>query len=904
MDKKIVGILITIFFIISSLSIHINSQQINNEKESSYGSITTYDTTDLTLKVKTIDENHKVLATQTPSNKEIQKLNQFQPTVVITNPDDGAEVTNPYIIIEGYAADDIGMNYWQWTWVWTGGSQSGDEFIDTTAYYEFSLDIGPLVVGANTITITFFNTLEQTGSDDVTVYYVVDDSDPPEVVITYPEDGAEFDEPDLTVTGHANDHGGSGVVKIFWTHTWDGGSDIDEESYSIPLDYMVFSIPITLHDGENTIVVNAMDSAGNSLSEPPSVIVYYIRLEGLLIESVFQPVQTVYPDDPLYGDSIVGGPCLYRCFLDMVAGKNTYLFGYPYNDRNQIKIDVHNNYLSDKTFSFVFKIYPDDKVIWRSDPVTVLAGERKTFTYNAPLPANPFQWNRWGSNPRSKPSKIVLYIDPDYTNPPANCRCKNVTMQLNVLYTHDLRVLFVPFTFYNGPNFPADLRGPDTTSFDMWRWTELEPWWRAIYPVRENLGIETYRALLGNIRSNLTVNGITVSDLASLHALNETNLLLLWNQLFSSAVALEWMKQPAYDRIVWLVHPEVMRWPGDPSPAEGLAYLCPPNNIKQAVLVNWSDRNNVVPHEISHTYGLEDCYTPPGIPSLAVGYWVNKKFDLTVSNNHRDLMWFVHPLWNATGKCWIKKPNFMDLLGRFNVNDDPRVLGIVGSIDKQDNVILQPWYEIEEGYIDLFWDQSGDYMIKAYDKNSVLINKTGFSVDYFLEIDYLGSIPVDNALFSFRIKFDDDINRIDITSSSTGEVLASRTRSVNNPIVKITLPSNGEKIKPKVYRIKWSSSDADGDAIIYHLYLSNDSGLTWYPISLTLTENYYDFDFTGLSVGEYSISVVGSDNWNTVSDTVSFNVKKSKDKDFVFFGEDFLRFFLARFPFLEKILNQ
>ena len=39
----------------------------------------------------------------------------------------------------------------------------------------------------------------------------------------------------------------------------------------------------------------------------------------------------------------------------MIAGKNTYIFGYPYEERDQIEIIVHNNYDEDKTFSFVFK---------------------------------------------------------------------------------------------------------------------------------------------------------------------------------------------------------------------------------------------------------------------------------------------------------------------------------------------------------------------------------------------------------------------------------------------------------------------------------------------------------------------------------------------------------------------
>jgi len=93
------------------------------------------------------------------------------PYVEITSPEDGAEVTNPYIVVEGYAASEIYMNYWEWLWEWEDGSQTGGEEIDPVGYYQFSIDIEPLAVGENTITVTFYDVEGGYGSDDVTIYF-------------------------------------------------------------------------------------------------------------------------------------------------------------------------------------------------------------------------------------------------------------------------------------------------------------------------------------------------------------------------------------------------------------------------------------------------------------------------------------------------------------------------------------------------------------------------------------------------------------------------------------------------------------------------------------------------------------------------------------------------------------
>ncbi|HEC81651.1 MAG TPA: hypothetical protein ENI42_04425, partial [Thermoplasmatales archaeon] len=291
--------------------------------------------------------------------------------------------------------------------------------------------------------------------------------------------------------------------------------------------------------------------------------------EGLLIDAVFQPVQVVYQDDPLYGNDLKGGPCVWIANLSMVAGKNTYLFGYPYKDRNTIKIKVHNNYPDKKFFRFVLKIYPDNKKIWNSTLLNVSGISKKTFSFSAPLPPKPFKWERWGDTPKSKEGSIVLSLEPDIAGPPADCNCTQVTVKVKVLSTHDLKVLFVPFTFGDGPDFPPDLSKPlEFTLFDFWRTFTLEPWWNAIYPVREK-GLDTWynSTIKQNVEFTYGTTKIKVNNLTTLNGLTKDQLDKLQDAMLAKALAIGWIGK--WDRVVLLVHPKVLSKTGG---TNGLSY--------------------------------------------------------------------------------------------------------------------------------------------------------------------------------------------------------------------------------------------------------------------------------------------------------------------------------------------
>lgn len=780
--------------------------------------------------------------------------------VNITAPEDGSIFTHPDISILGYATEECGIVYIALIQEWENGTNSSSWSIETpSTFHEFEFPT-TLHEGWNKINISAEGACGATGSRGITLYYFPDD-EAPSIHIEHPTNGSVMNTSKVNIVGEISDNIGISSWGII--HISNGKKST--QVFTLPTSQQEISIEIfdfELAPGKNIIKIFAEDGAGNN--ETIIIELTVVVEEGLLIESVFQPVQVVYQSDPLYGNDMEGGPCSWNAKLGMVAGKNTYLFGYPYDERNQIKIKVHNNYSTPKTFSFIFKIYPDNKEIWRSEPVTIPAKTKQTFTYQAPLPDSPFQWERKGRIGSSWDGSVILSLDTDPTKPPADYHCEKVIVNTKVYYTHDLKVLFVPFTFRNGPDFPDELKIPRRggTAFDRWRWNTLEPWWLAIYPLREG-GLKTYRNWLGNLRKSVEVDGVTVKNMAEYQALTANQRYKVRLQLYKISVAAAWMG--LYDRIVFLVHPDIM------GGANGMAIKSDNNgDAKQGVIVNWSQRSKTAAHEVGHTYGLDESYTA-GTPYKAVGYWVNKKRDITNSENNKDLMWRTYPIWEATERSWIKKPNFKILLRRFNQHRDPMVLGIVGLMNKKGNAVLYPWYKLDKGDIDLEWGRSGEYLIRVYDDNDTLLAQTGFNISFVFNIDDLGEVTVNESLFAFRVEWINGTSKVEIMNASSEEIIATRKVSQHSPEIHFVSPSFNESIEKGLYEVRWNTYDKDGGNLTFNLFISNDTK-NWFPLDMDLQNNSFFTNFSFLSSGTYWIKVIATDGINTGSNISRFSL--------------------------------
>ncbi len=203
----------------------------------------------------------------------------LQPTVIITQPADGAVFNTRDVTVLGYASDENGMNYWEWEWHWQGGSYSNSSYFETANYVEFRIDIHGLALGWNLIIVRFRNVYGSMGEDAVNITY--EDIYPPNIDIVDPPDGSVFTEPNIVVKVRADDgygtpQWGSGVKEITWVHKWDDGEEENSHVFDKPYDIVTLNIPITLRLGNNTIEVTATDAAGN-IAYPDTVVVTLIE---------------------------------------------------------------------------------------------------------------------------------------------------------------------------------------------------------------------------------------------------------------------------------------------------------------------------------------------------------------------------------------------------------------------------------------------------------------------------------------------------------------------------------------------------------------------------------------------------------------------------------------------------
>ena len=254
--KKAMAIVVMLLFSVSSIS-------INNEAEER--------------------KNEKVIAEIIYKSNE-SLLPGLQPTVVITSPEDGAVVTDPHLVVLGYASDESGMNYWEWEWHYEGGSKGNSSYFETAEYVEFRIDIYGLHPGWNLVIVRFKNIYGAIGEDSVNVTYNPPDNQPPTVTVDEPENGATFSNPDIHLRGVARDN--VGVTQIGYTQEWEGGGTGSSWPVDPPATSHSFDIPITLHEGDNKITVEASDAAGNTGkdvivvkytpdTEPPVVIIEF-----------------------------------------------------------------------------------------------------------------------------------------------------------------------------------------------------------------------------------------------------------------------------------------------------------------------------------------------------------------------------------------------------------------------------------------------------------------------------------------------------------------------------------------------------------------------------------------------------------------------------------------------------
>lgn len=173
------------------------------------------------------------------------------------------------------------------------------------------------------------------------------------------------------------------------------------------------------------------------------------------------------------------------------------------------------------------------------------------------------------------------------------------------------------------------------------------------------------------------------------------------------------------------------------------------------------------------------------------------------------------------------------------------------------------------------------YCLELQNGTGTVLSRTCFDVDF---LDYNFNL-VDQESFFFTLPFPTGTQRVVLKRGGT--VLATRTASARAPAVTITAPTAGVTWNgPQT--IRWTATDADGDALEFSLLYSKDGGASWLPIAAELTETSYAVDMGEFPGGTQArIRVLASDGFHTTSaDAGPFTVSRKAPRPVIVEPED------------------
>lgn len=98
-------------------------------------------------------------------------------------------------------------------------------------------------------------------------------------------------------------------------------------------------------------------------------------------------------------------------------------------------------------------------------------------------------------------------------------------------------------------------------------------------------------------------------------------------------------------------------------------------------------------------------------------------------------------------------------------------------------------------------------------------------------------------------------------------VMAERVASASAPTVTLTSPNGGEQIGGEL-EVTWEAADADGDALTFTVYYSDDDGGTWYPLATDLRGSAARLDVSAGIAGSAAgrLRIVASDGMRSAHD--------------------------------------
>ncbi len=130
---------------------------------------------------------------------------------------------------------------------------------------------------------------------------------------------------------------------------------------------------------------------------------------------------------------------------------------------------------------------------------------------------------------------------------------------------------------------------------------------------------------------------------------------------------------------------------------------------------------------------------------------------------------------------------------------------------------------------------NGAYSIETLDANAAVLNSLSFTPN-FRPTD--SDVDLDAAHFSFALPFSSAVRQLRLRSAAG--ILATRQVSATAPVVNFTTDFGGQTLTGSK-TVRWSGSDADGNALRYSLFYSPDGQLQ-IPLALETTDTSYEWD--------------------------------------------------------------
>jgi len=455
--------------------------------------------------------------------------------------------------------------------------------------------------------------------------------------------------------------------------------------------------------------------------------------------------------------------------------------------------------------------------------------------------------------------KIKATIDPLNKISEENETNNEITTEMKVVETRQLRILVVPVYF------PQLLQTPFIPNT-----YEQKEFLLATYPVAENkFSWET--------SPPIPWPGIPPFPLDPNNDIEQL-LLIIWLYTHVALPISVTAQALGYDRAVIVILNVTQRWAGI---AIGNIWG---NRIPVIVVNEYLPlAEDLVAHEIGHTFDLWHPHDNGPPVYSAIRFWVTKKdyeklASTFMSYRHKlppgippDIRWIdkgrfdTDNNWNATARVWQR-----NLLDQLRMSEDPEIIVISGVIFKNSTAKAEePWYILPEGNPNLMPSNLGNFSVVLLDEEDQIIAEMKFNVTFQCTLDLNGTlVPIESDVFPFmfNIPYIPETHTIQIRNS-TGHILISKEITPNAPSVNVSFPNGGESLLiGEIYNITWSAFDSDNDPLTFTVAYSNDNGENWIPLAFNITDNFYEWNTSGLTSGEYLIKIIATDGVNTAHD--------------------------------------